>query len=407
MLGILSLMAGACSTGGVAEQAEGNVRTADAATASARRSGGDGRGSDEADSGSADADDGDTGAVQDRGGLTDGGQPDAGGGGNDGGGAPEDGEPVDGADDARPTPPGSRTDGPSADDDGPTPGPSSYPPITGPIGPAGGGVQAMLSPSGVLVTVTGRTGQGYVVETPCGGVTELAWGQPVTGVQVMLDPGHGGDERGAESAIGLTEAELNLALARRAAAELTGRSIVTVLSRNADYRIPIRRRAALADAVGPEVLVSIHHNTPASRPSPQPGTEVYVQQASDRSKRLGGLLYEEVVETLDRFDVEWTSRDDAGVLTVIDDDGEDAYGIARYPATTSALIEMAYLGNDKEAVLLATPDYLDAAGTALADAIERFLTTDDPGTGFVERPRVFNPSGATGGVGGCNDPPLQ
>ena len=265
----------------------------------------------------------------------------------------------------------------------------------------------MLSPSGVLVAVTGRSERGYVVETPCGGVTELAWGQPVTGVQVVLDPGHGGDERGAQASNGLTEAELNLALARRTAAELTGRSITTVLTRNADYRIPIRRRAALADAVDPEVFVSIHHNTPASRPSPRPGTEVYVQRASDRSKRLGGLLYEEVFDALDRFDVEWTSRDDAGVLVVVDDDDRDAYGIARYPTTTSALIEMAYLGNDKEATLLTTQDYVDAAATALADAIERFLTTDDPGSGFVDRPRVFNPSGATGGVEGCNDPALE
>lgn len=270
-----------------------------------------------------------------------------------------------------------------------------------------GDVRAMLTPTGVLVGVAGETSAGYVVETPCGGVTQLVWGQPVTDIQVVLDPGHGGDEAGAADAGPLTEAELNLRVARRTAAELADRSISVVLTRNGDYRIPIRRRAALADLIAPRAFISIHHNTPASRPSPQPGTEVFVQNASPESKRLGGLLYEEVFAALNEFDVEWTSRDDAGVLSVLNDEGEDAYGIARYPTSTSALVEMAYLGNEKEAVLLATDDYLIAAADALADGIQRFLTTSEPGSGFVETPRQFNPSGATGGSGGCIDPPLE
>ncbi|MGI9598222.1 MAG: N-acetylmuramoyl-L-alanine amidase family protein, partial [Acidimicrobiales bacterium] len=309
-------------------------------------------------------------------------------------------------------PASSTTTGDDRPDDSPTEPaqPAStvpYPEITDEITPAQGGVRALLSPTGVLVGVTGQTSSGYVVETPCGGVTTLVWGQPIAGAQVVLDPGHGGDEAGANEGGQLTEAELNLRLARRTAAELTERSISVVLTRNGDYRIPISRRAALADSIGPEAFVSIHHNTPASRPSPQPGTEVFVQTASDRSRRLGGLLYEEVFGALSQFDVEWTSRDDAGVLSVVNDDGEDAYGIARYPTTTSALIEMAYLGNEKEAVLLATDDYLEAAAIALADGIQRFLTTEEPGTGFVDQPRVFNPSGVTGGTTGCVDPPLE
>lgn len=283
-----------------------------------------------------------------------------------------------------------------------------YPPITDEIGPAPAGLGAVFTPSGVLVAVTGATADAYVIETPCGGVTTLAWGQPVGPIQVVIDPGHGGpDEQGAMDVPGLTEAQLNLQVARSTAAVLTERGIAVALTRNGDYRIPISRRAALADAIGPEVFISIHHNTPASRPSPVPGTEVYVQSGSDASRRLGGLLYEEVVATLSGFDIEWTARDDAGVLVVLDDDDEDAYGIARYPTTPAALVEMAYLGNEKEAALLVTPDYREAAADALANGIERYLTTAEEGTGFVDTPRRFNPSGATGGTDGCVDPPLE
>ena len=272
--------------------------------------------------------------------------------------------------------------------------------------PAPAGVGAVVSPRGILVRVTGEVEDGYVVETPCGLPAVIPWGQPVGPVQVVIDPGHGGDEAGAVADSGLTEAELNLNLARRAAAELTRRSVTVVLTRNGDYRIPISRRAALADAVAPAAFVSIHHNTPASAPSTTPGTEVFVQSTSEPSRRLGGLVYESVVAELSRFDVEWTARTDAGVLTVLDDDGVDAYGIARYPTTPSALVEMAYLGNPREAALLATDDYLEAAASALADGIERFLTSDDPGSGFVDTPRTFNPQTETGGTDGCLDPEL-
>lgn len=272
--------------------------------------------------------------------------------------------------------------------------------------PAPAGVGAVFSPKGVLVRVTGEVDDGYLVESPCGSPVVIPWGQPVGSVQVVIDPGHGGDEEGAVAESGLTEAELNLRLARRTAAELARRSITVVLTRNDDYRLPIRRRAELADAIAPSIFVSIHHNTPASAPSTTPGTEVFVQSGSTSSQRLGGLLYESVIAGLSTFDVEWTARTDAGVLTVLDDAGEDAYGIARYPTTPSALVEMAYLGNPREAALLASDDYLDVAASALAGGIERYLTTEDAGTGFIDTPRIFNPQSDTGGTDGCVDPEL-
>ncbi|MEM7272971.1 MAG: N-acetylmuramoyl-L-alanine amidase [Actinomycetota bacterium] len=287
--------------------------------------------------------------------------------------------------------------------------PSTYPEISVPIADPEPGTRALITPTGVLVGVVGVIDDGTVVETPCGGVTIVSAGQSVGEVDVVIDPGHGGDEAGAIDPVsGLTEAELNLSVARRARDLLVERSIATVLIRDADYRIPIRRRAELADGLAPRVFVSIHHNTPASRPSPTPGTEVYVQNGSEDSRRLGGVLYESVVEALSQFeDVEWTARDDAGVLVVLNDEGEDSYGIARYPITTSALLELAYLGNESEAALMQTPAYIEASAAAVAEGIERYLTTGDEGTGYVDQPRIFNPSGLTGGVDGCIDPLLE
>ncbi len=279
-------------------------------------------------------------------------------------------------------------------------------PITGDVIDPVGSFKAITTAAGVVTPVIGQTAEGYVVQSPCGFERLVSWGQPVGDVQVVLDAGHGGIERGAETDE-MAEADLNLRVVRRTASELNDRGIAVVLSRTGDYRMPVIQRTFLADHVEAELLVSVHHNTPAVNPSPTPGTEMYVQNGSTDSRRLGGLIYEEVVEALAEFDVEWVSRSDAGVLAVLNDEGADAYGINRRPTVPSVLAELAYLGNPKEAALLATDDYADAMAAALADGIERYLTTQDPGSGFVEQARSFSPSGDTGGEEGCIDPVLE
>ncbi len=275
--------------------------------------------------------------------------------------------------------------------------PSSAPPV-------------LITPTGIIVPVVGVDENNvYTVETPCGAQTLLRWGQPLRSAEVVLDPGHGGDERGAIGPSGETEAELNLDIARRTAAILDAQGISVALTRTSDYRVPIRMRAAIADSLGAELLLSIHHNSPTPTPGPEngPGTEVYVQSGSDDSARFGGILHEEIVATLSVFDADWASSSSAGVLTVIDDSGEDAYGINRYPVATSALAELTYLSNPTEALVLATDEYRQSAAQALARSVTRYLENDPGGTELNAEPRLFTSAGGTGGTDGCIDPILE
>ncbi len=279
--------------------------------------------------------------------------------------------------------------------------------IEGAVRPADGGVSAVFTPTGVLAAVLGQTDDAYLIQTPCGFEAAVPLGQTLTSVDVMLDPGHGGDEEGAVAESGLTEASINLRVSQRTAELLSQRGVSVALTRTGDYRVPITQRAALSDALGAKALVSIHHNTPRAAESTIPGTEVYVQSTSPDSQRLGGLMYERVVADLAQFDVPWVARTDAGVLTVLNDEGVDAYGINRRPATPSALIEVGYLANPAEAALFATDEYVEVVSVALMTGIERYLRTQDPGSGYVSTPRSFNPSGATGGQSDCVDPALN
>lgn len=264
---------------------------------------------------------------------------------------------------------------------------------------------ALLTPGGVLVAVTGGGSSGYWVTTPCGRPAHVSKGRPIRGTTVVLDPGHGGEvDTGAVARTGMAEKQLNLTVAQLTRLLLQLRGIDTVLTRSFDHASRLWVRSNLADVLGAEILVSIHHNAPTPGPSDDPGIEVFVQRDSEQSKRLGGLLWEETRSGLGRFDVAWAAADDAGVMTVLNTRGDDAYGMIRHPETPSALVELGYISNPAEAELHLRPAYVWMASLSVATAIERYLETEDGGSGYVEG-RIFNPRP---GIGSdlCVDPAL-
>ncbi len=267
----------------------------------------------------------------------------------------------------------------------------------------------VVTPTGVVVPVVADVDGGWEVRTPCGNDRTLTSGTRVRRAAVVLDPGHGGDERGAISPGGLAEAGVNLAVARRARAALEAQGISVVLTRTDDYRVELTPRALMAKALGPEAFVSIHHNADPDGPWPKPGTETYYQQGSEDSKRLAGLLWEEVEQALARYHAAWVSDTDAGAKIRPGNQG-DYYAVLRQPApVVSALAELAFISNQAEADLLGRTDVQAVEGDAVARAIVRYLRTSDPGSGFTDAyPRVPNPSSSPPDtpLPECVDPPL-
>lgn len=265
---------------------------------------------------------------------------------------------------------------------------------------------ALITRAGVPVAVTRVLDPGYWVLTPCGRDQFVTGGVPLQGATVVLDPGHGGRvDTGAVGDNGLAEKTVNLRVARLAAGLLEEEGIDVVLTRTDDYASPLYVRANLADALGAELMVSIHHNAPTPGRSDEPGTEVFIQDGSGASSRLGGLLWETTRDALGLFDIEWAAAEDAGVMTVINSRGADAYGILRHPETPTALVELGYMSNPPEARLFATALYARVAGRAVAEAVSEYMSSEtNSGSGFVEG-REFNPRPGIG-QDVCEDPDL-
>lgn len=248
-----------------------------------------------------------------------------------------------------------------------------------------GPVLGLVTSNGIPVVVNRVTANGYEVYDTCGDLVEVRGGEPLYQTPVVLDPGHGGRSSiGAQGRNGLAEKVINLDLSFEVQRVLADRGIASVLTRVEDYGVTITSRARLADALKAEALVSIHHNAPAPGRSPTPGTEVFIQSTSEKSHRLGGLLFEYVFNALQQFDVDWTAAPDFGAFPVRNPQGLDTYGILRLPETPSALLEVGYINNPAEAELFATDEYVEVIGEAIADAIEAYLITEEPGSGWTE-----------------------
>ncbi|MDQ4091786.1 MAG: N-acetylmuramoyl-L-alanine amidase [Actinomycetota bacterium] len=269
--------------------------------------------------------------------------------------------------------------------------------------------KAVLTSGGIVVPVISRAGDGWTVRTPCNATATLnqgrgrSAGSPV----IVLDPGHGGAEPGAVSPSGLAEAGVNLAVARHAEAALQAAGVATLLTRTGDYEVALATRSEIARSVDPKAFVSIHHNAEPDGPRDGPGAETYYQIGSADSKRLAGLLYEEIVRAMSQYKVAWVADTDAGAKYRQGNNG-DYYAMLRQPGkVVSVLAELAFISNPAEAELIARPDVQKVEGEAVARGIIRYLTTRDPGSGFTEPyPRPSPPSGPGGPGRACRDPQL-
>ena len=74
----------------------------------------------------------------------------------------------------------------------------------------------------------------------------------------VIDPSHGGDERGASLTDQLAEKDVNLAFARRLRQELDLRGIPTLLLRDSDTMLTLDQRASLTNSARPAIYLCLH-----------------------------------------------------------------------------------------------------------------------------------------------------
>jgi Uncharacterized protein conserved in bacteria len=123
-------------------------------------------------------------------------------------------------------------------------------------------------------TLTKKAGQkieGYYVEKSDTGIvlyvkrhiTATPGMQALSGIKIMIDPGHGGDERGAIGPLGklYAEKDINLKSALKLREELQKLGAEVIMTRTGDTTISLVDRLAASRKAKPDMFISIHANS--------------------------------------------------------------------------------------------------------------------------------------------------
>lgn len=110
--------------------------------------------------------------------------------------------------------------------------------------------------------------------------------KPLRGLNIMLDPGHGGADSGAVGPTNLKESDTNLRVARylRMLLEHDGAN-VSMTREKPDTTLSLSKRVSLSKAAMPDLFVSIHHNASLS-PRKENQSEIYYDAKDHGISRL-------------------------------------------------------------------------------------------------------------------------
>ncbi|MEM9213520.1 MAG: N-acetylmuramoyl-L-alanine amidase [Cyanobacteria bacterium P01_F01_bin.150] len=84
--------------------------------------------------------------------------------------------------------------------------------------------------------------------------------QPLQGMRILIDPGHGGEELGARGPNGYPEKDVVLDVSLLLRDELEQRGAEVIMSREEDITVSLGDRASLIQATEPHLALSLHYN---------------------------------------------------------------------------------------------------------------------------------------------------
>lgn len=200
-------------------------------------------------------------------------------------------------------------------------------------------------------------------------------GAALPGKVIVLDPGHGGRDRGA-TGHGLEEAAIVEDLAARLEGRLTALGVRALLTRGTDRSPSDAARAEFANDAGADLVLSLHVDRGAT--SHAQGVASYHFGAgrgttSTVGEHFASLVQREVVARTDLLDCR------------VHEKTWESLRLTRMPAVR---LELGHLTHPGDAARLADPAFRDTVAEGVLVAVQRlFLPPDlDPPTGVMRMP---------------------
>jgi N-acetylmuramoyl-L-alanine amidase len=201
-------------------------------------------------------------------------------------------------------------------------------------------------------------------------------GPSLLGKRLVLDPGHGGDDRGVEVE-GVCEADIAWDLATRLEGRLTALGVTTWLTRGPNNGKTDEERAGFANEVGADALLSLHVDG-ASSPLAN-GVASYHYGAGESSSTIG----ERLADLAQREIVARTGMLNGRVHP-------KTWVLLRLTRMPTVRVEVGYLTSPIDRVRLVDPAFRDTVAEGLLVAVQRLYLpkAQDPPTGVLRIPAI-------------------
>lgn len=229
---------------------------------------------------------------------------------------------------------------------------------------------------------------------------------------VVLDPGHGGIDPGAEGG-GLNEKELMLSFALTLGEALRREGVEVVFTREADVFVSLEGRVAIAQRVNADLFISLHADSLSGGGAR--GASVYTlsddagDTASaqlvarhDRSDIIAGVDLTGADDQVAQILLEYARRETGPRSSALAETLKEYMGQAGGPMNRrplrqagfsvlksadipSVLIEVGFLTSDRDLANLGDPIWRSVMAEAMADAVLSWRDADETRSGLVRQ----------------------
>ncbi len=182
----------------------------------------------------------------------------------------------------------------------------------------------------------------------------LTMSNNLAGLTVVLDPGHGGSDPGAQRE-GIQEKEITLAIVNILKKFLEDRGIKVLLTRCDDNFVSLEDRVKIANTVEPDLFLSVHINALQNDPDVH-GVETYYK--TPQSRELAESIHDSLV----------------GYLGIPDRLVRKArFYVINHTDVPAVLAEVGFISSQEERLRLISSDYQDRVATALEHGVILYL----------------------------------
>ena len=182
--------------------------------------------------------------------------------------------------------------------------------------------------------------------------------QSLSGIKILLDPGHGGPDSGTQGPTSYSEKTVTLIMAKLVRDQLASRGATVYMTREDDKDVSLQDRVAMINNLEPTIAVSLHYNS-----LPDEGD-------AEHTQGFGAFWYNAQAHSLAVFIHHY----------IVNKLGRPSYGIfwdnlalTRPTSAPSILLELGFMSNPVEFEWIINPQEQKKLAAAIAEGISAWI----------------------------------